>query len=336
MYIARHRRNRSLCYFIRRSLQVGGQYIHQELMSLGPDPARFVIYPGGNAFYIDETISQALKALEDQSISVDSDTLEALFWPFIRPDIKRAVETFSSRTTGSGKPGRLNPQEIETIRLNVPAFDKRRLHYLKFGKMDQGPVAGMPPVLFRNLTGKSRDELEQMFMTQEQNLEASEYKSYVYAAFNLQQFFSGFLAKGMPQAMDPERVDACFLDELCHINQVLFNAKKDAGLHDYLVRYLIMFFDHDYAHSTVLDDFTRDFMARHRGFRPPGAGKVMTNATALGLLNLTKAEFDALNRRGLIGHYRKMARTLHPDTGGDHETFVHMAEAFQSLLKQKP
>jgi hypothetical protein len=193
----------------------------------------------------------------------------------------------------------------------------------------------MPEVLFRGLMGKSRDELEQEFIRQEQNLDPSEYKSYVYAAFDLQQFFSGFLAKGMPQAMDQEKVDACFLEELCRLNRLLFTPGQVSGLDDYLVRYAVMFFDHEYAHSTVLDEFARDFMSRHRQFQPPLRSMSLPLDDAVEMLGLTRDEFEALDRGGLIRHYRKTARRLHPDTGGDHDTFIRMTEAFQGLLGRK-
>jgi hypothetical protein len=38
-----------------------------------------------------------------------------------------------------------------------------------------------------------------------------------------------------------------------------------------LVRYVLMFFDHDYGARSLFDDYLRDFANRHREYRPPAS-----------------------------------------------------------------
>ncbi len=196
----------------------------------------------------------------------------------------------------------------------------------------------MPESLFRNLIGKSRDEIEQGFITQEARLDLSERKSYVYAILNLQQFFQGFMAKSMPQAMDQEKVDTFFIKELCHINEVLFETEEPPegdGFHPYLVRYMIMFFDYDYAGTRLLDDFVNEFIYTHRFFREPAPEKHLSIDKAGRIMGIDKAQFKTMTKRKLIKRYRVLAREHHPDAGGSQEKFIELTEAFQSLLKRK-
>ncbi len=94
MYLARYLHNGRLCYQIRRSLKTAEGYTHESLVELGMDPTAFIIYPGGNSFYIDESIEEALDAL---NVVRSEDALEDLFWPFVRPDIRDALESFKNR-----------------------------------------------------------------------------------------------------------------------------------------------------------------------------------------------------------------------------------------------
>ena len=196
--------------------------------------------------------------------------------------------------------------------------------------MDQGPLVNMPAVLFKGLALKSRDEIEQGFMAQEGLLRARDLKSYVYTIFDLQRFFKSFMAKKMPHVLDQDRVEAYFLEELCRINTALFN--RTDRLHHDLVRYLIMFFDHTYGDTLLLDDLARDFMSRHRHFRPPPRPSVSA-AKARDLFNLSEKAIKTMDKKGLTRIYRKLARKHHPDKGGDHDRFVEINEAFQALLK---
>lgn len=301
-------------------------------MELGRDPSHYIVYPGGNAYYVDPELEAAL---DGKGIEVDADELDALFEPFVRPDIRRATAHFRDRASRAGR-AKLTEREIETIRMSVHAFDKRRRHFLKFGSMDQGPVERMPPVLFRDLMGRSRDEIEQRFMDAERELRESELKTYVYTAFDIQRYFTGPIAVRMPQALDQDKIDQFFIEALCQTNHDLFNPGGEgapACLHDYLVRYVIMFFDYAYADSTLLNDYVNDFIYRHHFYKPqPQAPKVSLKA-ASGIFGIDKEALRTMTRKGLRRRYRKLAREHHPDTGGSHAKFVELSDAYRRLCE---
>ncbi len=327
MYIAIEKNNNQARYFLRESCTIGEQLTFRTLFDLGPDPSNFIIYAGGNAFYFDETMDAALSSCNSD---YDPDELEDLFWPWIRPDIRRAIDTFRHRSS-SGRKKRLSAREKDQIALQVHSFDKRRTHYLKFANMDQGPVENMPAVLFENLVRQSRDEIEQNFLRQEFALKKHELKSYVYTVFNLQHFFSGLMAKTMPHVLDQEKVDAHFLEVLCQHNQDLFH--KGNSLDGYLLRYLFMFFDHPYADTTLLNDFANAFMSRNRFFKPrPQKSIPVRNACKI--FNISVKRFRIMTPKELTRRYRELARELHPDTGGTHEKFVELNTAYESLSEK--
>ncbi len=313
-------------YLLRESCIIEDELTFQDVFDLGTDPSAFIHYPGGNAFYLDE---QMEAAVAEKAVDYDTDELEDLFWPWIKPDIKRAVETFRNRSfkTFSQK---LTAKEKEALAARIHTFDKRRTHYLKFGTMDQGPVENMPATLFKDHDLRSRDEIEHCFFKQEFTLKAHELKSYVYTVFDLHRFFSGFMAKKMPHALDQEKVDEFFLREICRLNKELFN--KETHLDDHMIRYIVMFFDHQYANTTLLDDFARDFMARHRFFTPRHE-KSITTLNACNIFNINKTELATMTRQHLTKLYRGFARQVHPDTGGSHDKFVELNNAYEVLLE---
>jgi hypothetical protein len=329
MYIAfiktRRKTRRGSRYILRESCRLNGNLTFRDLFDLGPDPSAFIKYVGTNAFYFDEDMEEAVS---QSASNYDSDVLEDIFWPWVKPSVRRAVDTFRNRSSNTGYK-KLNTSQKDRIKAQVHYFDKRRTHYLKFGSMDQGPLENMPVALFKNLVDISRDEIEQNFQRQEFLLKEHELKSYVYTVFDLQSFFKSFMAKTMPHAMDQDKVDEYFIKTLCSLNQDLFKAGDD--LDSYMTRYALMFFDHAYADSTMLDDFAKNFMFRHRKFKPP-AKKNIPEETALKIFKLTRSEFKAITKRGLRKLYRRLARKVHPDTGGSHEKFVELNNAYESLL----
>ena len=355
MYMAKVNTSGRMRYCLRYSYKTQLGYFSRDLFDLGEDPTHYLVYPGGNAFYVDEQVEEALieavsRYKDHGSTSVmDSNALEALFWPFVRPDIRRAVETFQSRgrARNHGANGALNQDERHTIRYGMPRFDKRRLHYLKFGHMDQGAVENMPDILFRPLLGKSRDEIEQYFLSHERRLNPFELKTYLYAALDIQRFFQSFMARRMPHVLDQEAVDAHFIETLCLINHTLFHEgqfdysiaaqrqpSRRTSLHPYLRRYVIMFFDHDYADSSLLNDFARRFMNSHRAHTAPAPKHRIREDKALKIMALSKSEFQEMTQRTLTRHYRKLAGKHHPDRGGSHESFVALNHAYESLLER--
>ncbi|MCP4020381.1 MAG: J domain-containing protein, partial [Desulfobacteraceae bacterium] len=267
MYIAVTKRNGSRRYTLRISCKGKKGFESRDIMDLGPDPSRFIQYPGGNAFYFHESLEDSILNAE---IDYDDDLLEDLFWPWLKPDIKQAIESFANRSNFRRSQKKLSKKEKETIFKSIHPFDKRRAHFLKFGNMDQGPLENMPSILFRDMLCMSRDEIEQQFIRQEFALKPRELKNYVYAIFNLQSFFAGFMAKKMPQTLNQERVDEHFIDQLCLLNNQLFDQHfAQSCLHSYLIRYVIMFFDYQYGGSVLLEELSDDFIFRHRHYHPP-------------------------------------------------------------------
>ena len=166
MYLAQTNIKGRIHYSIRESYQDGDHFLSRNLIDLGTDPAKYIIYPGGNAFYIDPEIEDRLDAL---GVALEDNNLEDIFWRFLDPRIQHALEHFRHREAllrRSRKSGE-KPVKAES---KVHIFDRRRLHYLKFGRMEQGYLWLVPQKLFNVLRNKSRDEIEQLFLDMELQL----------------------------------------------------------------------------------------------------------------------------------------------------------------------
>jgi hypothetical protein len=260
--------------------------------------------------------------------------METMFWRFLRPDIRRKLEPFRRRENRSRSSRRPAPA-AEAFHAHI--FDKRRIHFLKTGQMDPRALDRLPAALWRPLQHKSRDEIEQGFMEMESVLRPREYKAYTYVIFNLQQFFHQQFAKESPEFLDPDAVDAYFIEALCRLHRdAAFWGGMDAGgrLSDYLARYAVMYFDHDYAAHSVAADYLHDFINRHRAYRPPPSVAISMEEIS-GIFNKSREALKKMNRRDLGRLYRRRAQELHPDKGGDHERFVKLNEAYHKLLRTK-
>jgi hypothetical protein len=261
--------------------------------------------------------------------------MEEIFWPFLRPDIQRKLEPFrrqerrlkSERCAGAAA---VHPDRVHT-------FDKRRMHFLRTGRTDQRSLGQLPPSLWRNFKDKSRDEIEQDFIEMEFVLRPREYKAYTYAIFDLQRFFGQRFARETPEFLDPDEIDTFFVEEVCRLNDdAAFWAGMDAGrrLSDYLVRYVIMYFDNDFTPRSPAAEYVRDFINRHRNYRPPASVVISMQETAA-IFGKSRDALKKMSRRDLWRLYRRRAQELHPDTGGDHERFVKLNEAYHKLLRTK-
>jgi hypothetical protein len=334
MYIALTKNQGKIRYVLRVSYPKGNGFDYRDLLDLGDDPASFIKYPGGNSFYFDPSIEDAIGK---SGMTYDDDAIESVFWPWIRLDIKESVNTFMNRSA-YGRPFKKisrNRKKKLSIFNAVHPFDKRRTHFLKFGNMDQGPLENMPQVLFKNMVTMSRDEIEQNFIQQEFKLKTQELKDYVYTVFDLQHFFQGMLAKKMPHALNQEKVDDHFLEQLCILNSQLHGQDLDKTcLHGYLIRYVIMFFDYQYANSVLLEEMSNDFVFRHHQFRPPPPEKQVSARKARKIFNITRDEFNCMNKETLKKLFHKLAAKYHPDKGGDHEKFVALNNAFERLSEK--
>ncbi len=318
-------------FFIRESFLREGICRHRDLFDLGTSPGRFIVYPGGNSFYVDEGVEDAIRACGTET---NQEELEAIFWPFLDPAIRRKLEPFRRQERRlKDERGPKSTPRPETIHL----FDKRRIHFLKFGQMEQRSLEHLPASAIHKLQDKSRDEIEHGFMQMEAVLRPREIKTYCYVIFNLQRHFTQRFAKQTPEFLDQDEVDRCFVEELCRLDAdpVFWSGLPAAGrLHDHLVRYVLMFFDHDYGSRSLVDDYLRDFMNRHRAYRPPES-VVVRMEEAGRIFGKSREALKKMNRRELSRLYRRRAQELHPDKGGSHETFLKLSAAYHKLLRAK-
>ena len=67
MYLARTQITGSANYVIRETYQEGDLFLSRDLFELGSDPSQYIIYPGGNAFYFDETLIDGLESTGSQA-----------------------------------------------------------------------------------------------------------------------------------------------------------------------------------------------------------------------------------------------------------------------------
>ena len=211
MYLARHIIQGKTCFILRESFKPKGKkyFKHRDVFDLGADPRLYIHYPGGNAFYIDTVIEEQLYA---QGVEFSDDELEDLLWPFVKREIRLKVEPFRRRYSKIAKQP-LSKKDEQRITEDLHIFDKRRLHFLRYGSLSQARLYKAPLKLFRPLLDKSRDEIEQYFLQQEQVLDASDYRTYVYVIFNLQRFFSETAAQVMPGGLNQQKLDAYFDEE---------------------------------------------------------------------------------------------------------------------------
>lgn len=327
MYIAEKQFMGTTRFYIRESYLEKGVYRHRDLMELGPDPRRLIIYLYGRSFMIDPVVEERLTEKVD---SIDYDELESIFWPYIRPDIKRRYEGARSREKEAKTP--------EPYLENHHEFDKRRLIFLKAGGMNQGKIETISEHYFRILDGKSRDEIEHRFMRMEQGLKPKEIKSYVYVSFDLQKHFKAFFAREMPQALDQEKIADSFIEEICRINRdktLWPETGNDPFLNDYLKRYVIMFFDSPFDKSTFLEDreFAEFNRRRFRWMRQRPVEDVYSDASEL--FGVPADELKKMTKRKLKKLFRQKAQELHPDKGGDHDTFVNFSNIYDELMNRK-
>ncbi len=335
MYLAEQIIAGQIHFFIRESFKDGCSFKSRDLFDLGPNPAVFIVYPGGNAFYIDEVVEDRLSSL---GVRATSDDMEELFLPFLKPRIRRLVDSMGQKAKARRKRAKVGPEQDDLIREQVSSFDKRRVHYLRFGGVKANSIYRMPVALYRWVFEKSRDEIEQHFMKMERCLKPWEPKNYMLAVFDLQRFFTESWAEQVPQGLDQDKMEKHLLEEICSLNSdPSFWGEEEPRdcLHDYLVRYVIMFFDHDYAPDTFLRDYVRDFMDARRAFRPPPVRTSVTLDEASAIFGVKKDTLRTMTKRGLVRLYRRVAQKLHPDKGGTHEEFVQLTKAYRELLRKK-
>jgi len=332
MYLRKRHQKGAVLYELRESYLKEGTWQHRKLTELGPDPGAWIEYGGGNSFYV-------RKELEEELFGLGADftdrELEFLFLPYVDPQIRRVVERFQ-RTDPVRKPYKsYSREELFRRQQALHDFDKRRVHYLRFGRVDIGNLSSRPWPFLNVLLNKSRDEIEQVLEDMERELSPWETRPYLYTALQCQSEFGHLLTRNRPEALDPERVDEVFVQKLCSLNADpsffwgAHNHDPDR-LHDYLVRYLILYFDQP-VRKGPWREYVEDFLWKGH---PSAFGAEVKEACRL--LGMDLDAFQAMDRRKLTRMYRAKAKEAHPDRGGENERFVRVRAAYELLLQRKP
>ena len=332
MYLAQTTVDGQTHYSIRESYLHQNRFLSRNLLDLGIDPSQYIVYPGGNSFYIHESIEEQLN---DLNVYPKGDELEDIFWRFLDPAIRRALETFRNRQNNL-KRRKVPKTRDATSKFHI--FDQRRILYLRCGRTNQKNMACVPHKLFQILTDKSRDEIEQMFMEMEKILTVREYKTYAYVIFNLQDFFTQWFAQTTPKMLDQKVVDEHFIEEICRMNSdsVFWGGMENSdSLNEYLVRYAVMYFDYDYAPKSFIEEYIRKFINSRRDYRPSFKSRKASLEEAGKQFKTSPEELKKMTRKDLVRLYRKRIQTLHPDKGGDHDKFIKLTQVYHHLLKTK-
>lgn len=330
MYLARLTDKRQgWRYIIRQSYADGDCFRSRDLFDLGKDPSAYIVYPGGNGFYIDTAVEDAIA---DQGVSVSQDDLEPVFMPFLPPHIRRVIDGFDRRD-------RFRSRERACVSADsIHRFDRRRLHFLKMGQVDDRDMVCAPDRFYTPLADKSRDEIEYDFIAAERILQHGEVARYTYQIFDLQRCFHEPFARAHPEWLDRACMDRFFLDTLCRLNddETFWSGVASVdGLQPHLVRYAVMYFDSAFPRLDPLHDFLRAFRNRHRRPRSPESVHISLEESAR-LFEVSSATLKRMDCRTLTRKYRRLAQRHHPDKGGDQEVFLRLSAAYQKLLKRLP
>ena len=333
MYLARIYNKQQINFILRHSLEKNGVLQSRDLFDLGDDPARFIVYPSGNSFYLSEEVEDALRCL---GVVPGDDELENLMLPFVDPEIRAKVEPYMARATHGGR--RIVSPVDDKAYKRLHIFDMRRLYFLRYGNVDQSNIFALPAKLFRPLFNKSRDELEQYLLAEERVLGAEMVKEYLYVCFNLQRFFTELIARSMPQGLDPEKMDELFLTEICKLNDdgdfwAGFNHGE--ALPYYLARYVWQYFDSNFDPGGPWNEYARQFMDSRRQFSWPERPAQVAAERAAELFETDPAILKKLSKRELTKLFRQKAHDHHPDKGGEHDYFVELVSAYNDLIKGK-
>ena len=333
MYLAEHTIKGRKKYILRDSLYNKGTRCWEcrDLFDLGSMPWEYLEYPGGNAFYINESISDQLAELD---VEHDPCELEELFWPFVDRDIRQKIEPFYCRGMRRGRKKILENLGKEQVR----NFDKRRWYYLRCGSTDMRRVGRMPFRYFKVLLNKSRDEIEQYLLQLEKSLTPREYKLYVYTVFDLQRYFAGSSLKSVPQALDGEELDKYFLKDLCSLHddeQFWAGFKNRKNLHEYLVRYAVMFFDYEFDGGSAWHEYLQNFINSKRFSASRSSYVKVSMSEVVEIFGETEENLKKMGKSDLTKLFRQKAHELHPDKGGEHDDFVRLTEAYKQLLRRR-
>ncbi|MDA8141310.1 MAG: hypothetical protein M0036_21925 [Desulfobacteraceae bacterium] len=327
MYLARVKNHGITHYAIRQSYEDGGYMRSRDLVTLGPDPTRYITYVGGSGYYYDEAL---MEALADAGAEADQNDLDRTLFDFLEPRIQRVINGFDRGLRQS------IPKALTKMNSSLPPphpFDKRRYHYLRFGPGSQRHLESMPEKFFGPLFAKSRDELEQYFLHEELTLKPHEKPVYVAAIFELKRFTP--VKDGQVPLID--QLDNYFVSQLCGLNgnnTFWAGMHIDSRLNDYLTKYAMMYFDFEVPRRPQWQAEVEDFINRHRVYHPPPKVKVKLEEAAR-LFGLSWKELKKLDKKSLSCLYRRLALKYHPDQGGDPAEFRRLTQYYKIIMQKK-
>ncbi len=328
MYLAQKKIRGETHFFIRESVFKDGLWRSRELFVLGPDPEQYIIYPGGNSFYIDESI---IESLAKKGIKTDQCELEEIFWPFVNPEIRRVIDNFSAHKALK-RPKRLSFQEQLRLQQQFHIFDRRRLTFLKLGSINVDGLLKRPLPFLNILKNKSRDEIEQLIMNKEKRLRYKETLAYIYASFGLAHRFPSRLTRFVPEAQLLKDIDQFFLEELCKLSldeSYRMGLDQDTVLKEYLSRYVIMHFDRLEQQRVFFDRHYAWLMRK----RKESFEQIIAKAARI--FGVSQARLMSMGKEEILRLFRRRARELHPDHGGKHEDFIELRKLFEELMAAK-
>jgi len=212
MYLARTLINGSNHYSIRQSFfdESADIFRYRTLFDLGVNPTNYVHLIDDEFCYFSSKLESDIGKFTKKD---PSDLLEELLWDFLPFDVRHRLSIFRGRSYS--RRSAISPEEKKQIEKQVHLFYKRRVYYLRLGAVDQTRIDRMPDKLCRPLLGQCRDEREFYFRKQELSLRPAEFKSYVFAVFDLQRYFSQTYSSSMPEGLNQHQIDEFFVKELC-------------------------------------------------------------------------------------------------------------------------
>ena len=338
MYLKRKKTKDGHHFILSESYRDGDLLKHRKLIDLGSDPEIHIEYPGGNSFHVQESLIEKLQAMGKED---PEDETERLLMPFLDPRIRKIVERFQ-RSRNSEKPWHsLSPHKRLQMQKKLHTFDKRRVHFLRFGRMHMEDMDRRACSFLYVLFEKSRDEIEQLIEEMERELPPHEIRAYIYTSFHLQVHFRHLRTRHHPSALDPERVDHFFVEELCRLNRDkrFFSGvdRRDyETLHPYLIKYLTQYFDTTFQSGTAWSEYVEDFLWRHQFHKQKETHSNSSSAekAACRCLEISIEDFQEMDRMKLRRCYRRLAKKTHPDRGGDQERFVEIRAAYEFLIQR--
>jgi|GEM_PF-6180628 len=326
MYLAAEQKNNTYYYTIRKSFKKGNIYTFKNLFFLGSSPEKYIRYEGRNVFFVDENL---INEINKKGVKADQKNIEHIFFPFLPKEIQIFLKTFNKSGQNSKKPTQnISPEDIHP-------FDKFRLYHLKFENQKKTYLNNIPLKFFSHLTGRSRDEIEQYFLFEEQKINNREIKNYLFACFNLQYYFSGRFKKLHPEICPEKDLDSSFLKQVCNLNEdkdYLAGTEPFEGLFHYLKRYVILFFDYNFYPDRINEDFIHNFInsrRRHRPFYKKPEPESFTK-----FFEKSFEELKSMKKKEVKKAFRIQAKKLHPDKGGSSKDFNELINCYKSIIKE--